>query len=72
MAPKWKWPDIKHHNYIVAHGKVYDAETFALDYPEHPSCIKDKYGTDCSSDFDHHRMEGKRFWEKYKVGILSK
>lgn len=64
------WSEIKKHNYVVAHGKVYDAALYISQNTHHPPCIIAKFGTDCSRDYDQHRGV-KNVWKKYQIGVVT-
>lgn len=69
----YSWHEIHAKRYIVAHGKVYDAPKFLLDI-KHPGgtySIEHKFGTDCTIDYDMHRVNGQKMWKKYYIGELK-
>jgi cytochrome b involved in lipid metabolism len=69
--------EIKKHNtindcWIYANDNVYDITNFIKIHPGGSNCLLKKAGTDCSYDFEFHSKNGKKIWDRYKIGKIKK
>ena len=73
----YPWDEIKKHNkindaWIVANDNVYNVTNFINNHPGGKNAIIKNLGKDCSKDFNFHTKNGKKEWNKYKIGKLKK
>ena len=55
---------------IFVKKKVYDITDFINKHPGGSNSLLNKVGEDCAVDFNYHSKNGKKLWDKYKIGYL--
>ena len=50
---------------------VYDVTEFIEKHPGGSNALLNKIGEDCTVDFNYHSKNGRKLWDKYKIGYLQ-
>ena len=64
--------DSKGDCWIYANKNVYDVTHFINKHPGGSNSILRYAGTDCTTHYNFHTKEGKKIWEKYRIGRITK
>jgi len=57
---------------ILANSIVYDVEKILLTHPGGIESLNNHIGKECSEDYNFHTKNGKKSWNKLKVGRLER
>lgn len=70
-SKKYTRQEIIANGYIIAHGRVYNPQSFMEKHVAGAELIRKQLGKDCTHHYDMHRKSGKKEWEKCYIGKLS-
>jgi len=76
MKKVYSWDEIEKHNknddiWIVANNNVYDVSELVNVHPGGKNAILRHAVQDCTLDYNFHSKNGKKQWDKYKIGKLQ-
>ena len=74
MTIEFTWNEIintKNKNWIVANDNVYDITELLDKHPGGKNCLIKHLKQDCTLDYNFHSKNGKKEWNKYKIGIIK-